>query len=366
MERKMKSAALVLSFMSMMAFAQEEIATLPAAAKAAMPKKINVIIADVGTINSVANTEKWLAEQLQPSQNIESKPMLEPGASAIDSHLVAEFFRWNMKTKQMEYAKASREIEKENAEKLRILRYLRTSTLSDVNQRNVILCKDFIQAALSRKYSKFIQIVDRGNVDMGIVEQTLQGKGENVAVSSGNCIVTVVMGDLETSSSTVTINSKGTKLKTTVYKQPYTGKLRDLQGNVLIAFDGVAELNKNQNNVVKSELANPTRELMQNACRKIADEIGMYFIKELKFKVKGPQGDDNFDADEVVVLLDGKTIDLDSPVYVIATEHEITAKASGYNKIQRIIGLSDVEGASKIVKLNFKKVVAAKEDDDEE
>lgn len=357
MMRTLKETVMVLLLLGIGGlFAQEEAATLPNGFKAAIPKQVKVIIADVGTIDTVANTDKWLGEQLQPKQNIETKPVLEPGAMAVDPHLRAEYFRWNMRTKQIEYSRASQQLVAENAENARILRSLRTRTLADANTRNIILCKDFIQAALSRKYRNLIQVVDRGNVDMGIVEQTLQGKGDNVAVASGSCIVTVVMGDLETNSRTVTVNAKGTQLKTTTYRQPYTGKVRDLQGNVLIAFDGVAELNQNQNNVVKSELPNPTRELMQKACEKIADEIAGYFVVQLKFAIKGPKGDGDFDVDEATVLLDGKAIDIESPVYVIAAEHEVMAMMNGYKKIQRVIGLSDtVQGAPKIIKLNFKK-----------
>ena len=354
MKNTLKNAAYLLSFVSIVAFGQSTMNTMPSNAKAAIPKKINVIIADVGTINSIASTEKWLGENLQPKQNIEAMPMVDPGA---DSRFEAECLRWNMRTRQIEYCRSVNDIRDENAKNARILDDLRRRTLIDANKRNVILCKDFIQAALDRKYRQFIQIVDRGNVDMGLVEQTLQGKEDNIAVSSGNCIVTVVMGDLERSSRTVTVNGKGTQLKTTVFKQPYTGKLRDLEGNVLIAFDGIAELTKNQNNVVKSEYANPTRELMQSACSKIADEIGAYFVKELRFAVKGPKGDDDFDEEEVTVLLDGKSIELDSPVYVIAAEHEINAKASGYNTIQRIVSLAEMDDEEKLIKLNFKRSV---------
>lgn len=357
MMKTLKEAVMILLLLGMgVMFAQEEGGMLPPEVKNSIPKMVKVIIADVGTIDTVANTDKWLGDQLQPKQNIEAKPVLEPGAMAVDPHLRAEYFRWNMRTKQMEYCRNARQINEENAENIKILRTLRTRTLIDSNTRNVILCKDFIQAALSRKYRNLIQVVDRGNADMGIVEQTLQGKEENVIVASGSCIVTVIMGDLETSSRTVTVNAKGTQTKKTTYRQPYTGKVRDLQGNVLIAFDDVAELTQNQNNVVKSELANPTRELMKKACEKIADEIGGYFVTQLKFAIKGPKGDDDFDADDATVLLDGREVDVDTPVYVIAAEHEVTAMMDGYKKIQRVISLSDtVPGAPKTIKLNFKK-----------
>ena len=233
------------------------------------------------------------------------------------------------------------------------------STLA--NNPNVIICKDFIQAALDRKYRKFFQVIDRGNIDMGMVEQALQGKAE--AIGTANCIVTVVMGDLETSSNTVTLNGKGNKIKNILYKQPYTGKIRDLSGNVLLAFDGLAEHRITQNNVVKTELSDPRRELMQKACAKIADEIGLYFTKEIKFAVKGPKGDDKFDADDVTVTIDGNEVNIDAPIYAIACEHEIQATVSGYKKIQRVISLSEGGEDARVVKLNFKKLDAKAAED---
>ena len=110
---------------------------------------------------------------------------------------------------------------------------------------------------------------------------------------------------------------------------------------------------------MKSELANPTRELFQKACEEIADEIGRYFVKEIKFAVKGPNGDEDFDADDVTIKVDGKTIDVDSPVRVIVSEHEIVAYIDGYKKIQRIIEITEDDAESKepkVIKLNFKKI----------
>jgi len=351
--KKILCDALLVTMTAVSAFAAG-VDKLPEGVNTFIPEKIHVLIADVGTIDSVSATDKWLGEQLQPKQNLDSLPVLEAGAMSVDPNLRAEHFRWNMHTRQMEYSRQSRQIQEENAELIRLLRNLRTRTISDANQRNVILCKDFIQASLGRKYRRFFNIVDRGNVDMGIVEKELQGKGDGV-MASATCIVTVVMGDLETDSRTIPVNSKGTLIKRTTYRQPYTGKLRDLEGNVLLAFDGQAESTFSQNSVIKAENANPTRQLMQNACAKIADELAGYFLTELKFAVKGPKGDQEFDADDVFLKIDGKPADFDNKVFVLAAEHEIEASTEGYQTIRKVISTKDNDGESQTVKLNFKK-----------
>lgn len=341
---------------------------LPEAVTKAIPRKITVLIADVGTIDSVAQVDKWLGENLKPKQNINTMPAPDAGVMATDPKMKAAYFRWNMKTKQMEYARESREIQKENAENMKILRNIRLNTQSNANVRNVLLCKDWIQADLSSKYRKFIQVIDRGNIDQAMVEKAIRGDSDEEIneMAGAACTVTITMGDLEQNSRTIPVNAKGTKVKKTKFKQSYTGKLRDCSGNVLIAFDGISEIEQNQNNVIKSEFANPSRELMRKACHEIAKQIGDYFVTELKFKIKGPKSMADFDPEDVTVYIDGKAIDIDGKVCLIKSVHNLVAFVDGCKKIERIIDLSDVEpGAQRQIKLNFKKeekTVDSKED----
>ena len=114
---------------------------------------------------------------------------------------------------------------------------------------------------------------------------------------------------------TITVNAKGTKVKVTTFTQPYVGKVRDLQGNVLLAFKGTAEWSSRVNNVVASEVSDPARKLVDAVCEKIADEVVAFFTTELNFKVKTPAGTDE---DEVTVLVDGKNVDVEEPTRVLA------------------------------------------------
>jgi len=137
----------------------------------------------------------------------------------------------------------------------------------------------------------------------------------------------------------------------TTYTQPYVGKVRDLQGNILFAFKGTSEWSFKENNVVKSEASDPARKLIEKACEQIADKLTDFFTCKLSFKVKAPKG---VDADDATVKVDGKTVDVDDSVRVLKIEHAVVATLDGCKSIRRIVELDEGD-SDKTVKLVFKK-----------
>jgi len=353
-------AVVVAAGLSVLAQAKEELTPAQEAVAKAGPKKLSIMIAGFGTIESMTQVDKWLGEQLQPNSNLSNLPTLSEGDKIKDPHLDKEIVRYNWHTRKMEYLRESNALAAENLRNKQMLTALRTRVLTDTATRYVPLAKDYLQAALMKRCGSLIQIVDRSSADMAMVEQGLKGD-DSSALSGATCIATVAMGDREEDSRTITVNGKGTQVKMTTYTQPYVGKIRDLQGNVLMAFNGTAEWSSKVNSVVKSEVSDPARKLVEAACAKIAGEIAEFFTTTLEFKVKTPKGSD---ADEVAIRIDGKSVDAEDGVVVLAAEHALVATLDGCSPIRRIIAIDEAT-PSKKVKLVFKKKAADKDDDDE-
>lgn len=341
------------------AFAADELTSDQEKIAKAGPRKMKLMIASFGTIESMTQIDQWLGEQLQPKQNIENPPSLSEAEALKNPNLDRDVVRLNWNTRKLEYIRESNALAQENLHNKQMLTSLRTKVLTNDATRYIPLAKDYLQAELSRKAGSLIQIVDRSNADMAMVEQSLNGN-DSSSVAGATCILTVAMGDREEDSKTVTVNAKGTQIKTTTYTQPYVGKIRDLEGNVLLAFNGTAEYSTKINNVVKSSASDPARKLTESVCAKIADEVTAFFTTKLEFKVKTPEG---VDPDEVVVTVDGKSVDTEDGVRVLAVEHAVVGSVDGCKKVKRLISI-DENTPVKTVKLVFKKVVVDVEDED--
>ena len=350
-------AALAAAGMAVAAFAGDELTAAQEAVAKAGPKNMKVMIAGFGTIESMTKAEKWLGETIPEQQNLSKPPTLSEADKVANPDLSKDIVRLNWVTRKIEYIHERQAVESENERNRRLLNNLRMKVLTDPSQRYVPLAKEYLQAALSRKAGTMIQVVDRSSADMAMVEQALNGDNSS-ALSGATCILTATVGDREEDSRTVPVNGKGTKVKTTTFTQPYTFKVRDLHGNVLMAESGTATCTSTVNNIVKSEVSDPARKLIESVTTEIADKLLSFFTTRLKFKIKVPDG---CDEDDVEVAVDGRGVDADDGVRVLAVEHAVVATLDGCAPIRKVIGVSETDG-SKTVKLNFKKAAAKAEE----
>lgn len=346
---KILSVAVCAAAMTGTALAAEELTEAQEAVAKAGPKKLRLMIAGFGTIESMVQVDKWLGEQLQPQKNLDKLPTLDQGEKLQVAEVHNYIIRANWNTRKMEYVDDANQIRTQNERDRMTLSSLRTKVLTDITQRYTPLAKDYLQAAMSEKGS-LIQVIDRSNADMNLVEQGLNGDNSS-ALAGATCILTAAMGDREEDSRTITVNGKGTKVKMTTYTQPYVGKVRDLQGNVLFAFKGTSEWSSKVNSVVASEVSDPQRKLVEKACEQIADKLLDFFTCKLSFKVKAPKG---LDADDATVKLDGKTVDADESVRVLKIEHAVVATLDGCKAIRKIVEMDEGD-SDKVIKLVFKK-----------
>ena len=355
--KKMKMfAAFAAAGMAVAAVAGEGLTPAQEQVAKAGPKKMKIMIAGFGTIESMTKAEKWLGETIPEQQNLAKLPTLSEAEKIANPALDKDIVRLNWRTRKMEYIREQNAIEQENIRNRRILNDLRMKVLTDPSQRYVPLAKEYLQASLSRKAGSMIQVVDRSNADMAMVEQAMNGDNSS-ALAGATCILTATMGDREEDSRVVPVNGKGTKVKMTTFTQPYTFKVRDLQGNVLMAESGTATWQSTVNNIVKSEVSDPARKLVESVTAEIADKLLAFFTTKLEFKIKVPKG---CDEDDVSVAIDGKSVDADDGVRVLAIEHAVVATLDGCKPIRKVVEIDEADG-SKPVKLNFKKSAAEAE-----
>lgn len=321
-------------------------------AGAEMKKPAYLMIAGFGTVESVTQVDKWLGEQLQSNSNVDAQPVLSPEERALDPELASAVARLNWETRRTEYVMNAKALAEQNAKDRELLRSLRTRALTDSALRYVPLAKDYLQAALSERASGFFSVIDRSNADMNMVEQHLSGN-DGSDILGASLILTASFGDREEESRTVTVNAKGTKIKTTTYTQPWQFKIRDTKGLVVLARTGTAQWTYRQNSVVASTMADPARKLVEQSCNQMADLIVQHFTSKLIFKVKVPA---EFDADDAEIRVDGKMVDGES-VRVFSVDHKVTAELSGCEPIECDIEFNG-PAPEKIVKLKFRSAAA--------
>ncbi len=323
------------------------------------PREMKLMIASFGTINAQAEVEGWLGDMLRPGQNLEEPPTLSEADKVANPNLAACIVRANWNTKKLEYIRNSRDIQQENARRAKILTNLKTGMLAEKAQRYTAVGRDYLTSQMYKQVGSLIKIVDRGNIAIANVEKAIKGESANV-VNGADCILSVVLGDREEDSQVIPVDNVGTKIKRTTYTQPYVGKIRDLDGNILIAFDDTATWTYEQDNVVKKTSADPARKLVEAVCKDIAKKVADYFTTQLKFKVKMPKDVKDVDADDVEVFVDGREVDdPTNGVRVLAFEHVVKGTLDGCKPVSRVVQIDQGESA-KTIMLKFKKAPVEK------
>ena len=135
------------------------------------------------------------------------------------------------------------------------------ATPTESLRRSLALGKEYLTSRLYRQGGAFIAIVDSEDKACGNVEYR----------------ISVTLGNLEEEKRTVPIDNVGTRIQNIVYSQPYVGKICNCEGKVLFAFDGTAEWKERSTNMERVELPDPSRQLLETACEKIAAEVVAFF-----------------------------------------------------------------------------------------
>ena len=94
------------------------------------PKKLRLMIAGFGTIESMVQVDKWLGEQLQPQRNLDKPPTLDQGERVQMAEVHNFVIRANWNTRKMEYIDDANEIRAQNERDRQTLSALRERLLT--------------------------------------------------------------------------------------------------------------------------------------------------------------------------------------------------------------------------------------------
>ena len=231
------------------AFAQEDAPAQPPEAQ----REVKLAICAFGTAESMTPVEEWLGKTIHPGQYASGLPSLPQMGENKEHNAGSLDVKWS--TAKLELTRETDMIQSENIRNRELLNRIRLKVLNDPSRRYVPLATGYLESALYNAAKGAIRLVELDKTD------------------DDTKLVTVALGDREEDSKVVTVNGKGAKAGVITYRQPYVGKVRDLNGNILLAFDGTGEHTESANNVVSSDTTDPQRKLMEDVCRQIAAKI---------------------------------------------------------------------------------------------
>ena len=214
-------------------------------------REVRLAICAFGTAETMAPVEEWLGKTIHPGQysaGMASLPQLGENKEHNSGSVKVE---WS--TAKLEVTHETDLIQAENQANRKMLNEIRMKVLNDPSRRYVPLAVDYLEAALFTESAGAVRLVSLEKAD------------------AGTRLVTVSLGDREEESKTV--NDNGTLVGKKMFRQPYVCKVRDLSGNILLAFSGVGECFEATSSAVTSKTADPQRRLIEEVCRQIAAKI---------------------------------------------------------------------------------------------
>lgn len=336
---------------SLIAFAQKDtdISEAKVMSRKNVPSEIKLMVASFGTIESQSEVEQWLSDLLRP-QTVAGGTLQHSQPLDGSQNTKCEAIAIDWKTRQLLYFRSEDEVQKENARRMRVLTDLKTAMLSDSAKRYTQLARDYLQSAIGKQEGgMLVKIIDRGNMTIQQTEKQIKGVSAD-NVNGADCVLSVVLGDQEKNSVVIPLDMAGTKITRTTYTAPYVGKIRDMDGNVLYAFDGIAQIRQNTDNVVEYTSSDPSRKLIEKVCENIAKDVISFFTARLDFRIKVPSG---LDVDDVDIRIDGRSVDIEG-ARVLACEHFLEATLEGCKSVKRTIQVEKGEDVKR-VRINFKK-----------
>ena len=311
-------------------------------AQEGIPNKIKLLVLDVGTIDTVAKTEKFLAPT--DKVNMDAPPSPSPADAMADPDLRRRAAHVNWETGMIEYLQTRDDIRRENQQRRKILEALRTSITGSKENRMVVLAKDYLASALS-PYADFIDVVDRSEASLSEIEKAIADKAQE-EVAPATLFLTVTLGDQKEESTTVPVGN--TKVKKTTYTRRAVASVRDFSNVRVCSFDVVAKAGFRQTDAVAMKGHDPSDELIIDLMNQIGKKVGEHFLREYTVKVKIPKALNNevssedFEVyiDRVVkrtkneegeweeeILSEGSPVAIDEPFMALAIDHWITIVA---------------------------------------
>ena len=245
------AAAMAVAAIAGGASAADEVAGVqePAAAQ----REVRLAICAFGTAETMTPVEEWLGKTIHPGQYAAGLPSLPQLGENKEHNAGSVNVEWA--SRKWELTHETDMIQAENQANRKLLNDIRLRVLNDPSRRYVPLATGYLEAALFSAAKGAVRIVPLEKAD------------------DFTRLVTVALGDREEDTKVVSVNDSGAKAGVRKWSQPYVGKVRDLAGNVLLAFSGTGVCTESANSVVDTSASDPQRRLIEDVCRQIAAKI---------------------------------------------------------------------------------------------
>ncbi len=307
---------------------------------AALPSKLNILLVDVGTIDTVAKTEKFMAAVDKAC--LEAPPVPKAADAALDPDLQKEAVRINWLTGVAEYVRQRDEVHAENARRRKMLEGLRNSIVANKDNRMIVIAKDYLASGLE-EYSDFIAIVDRSDASLSEVEKAIADKDQE-EVAPATLFLSVTMGDLQRVSKVIPLG--GATVKKDSYTRKATAKVSDFNNVRVFSCDVTAKYDTRKTDAVatsgdESVIADA---LIEDAMKQIAKRVGEKFVKEYVVNVTIPKAlSEEVTPEEIELYLDrdvkvvdgeesviyeGVPIQVGEPFKALSLNHTVSAISS--------------------------------------
>lgn len=315
-----------------------------------MPKKIALLICDVGTLDQVAKTEEYLTQIKQ--NHLADMPKIPDGYSTVNPRATEININMEMSEKWRAYREAVAEVRRRNQKMEKIFDGLRNNVL--VNDREMITAKTQMQAAIfDIGANEYFELIDRGNSDLAQIEQAI-GEKDTVDIASATYFLTIIAKDQKKESREIQVQGAKAQVKRTKFTRTYVGNVRDFSGTVKYAFTINVSADQTQGSAVKAEIPEPTEELLQKALAEIAKKLRDNLTTELTFKFKGPKNI-SFDADDVTVYINGEEFNNGDRVILYGGNITVEAEHDGCADIKKVVGLKEKTKQSLTLKFKAEK-----------
>ena len=216
-------------------------------------REVRLAICGFGTAETMTPVEEWLGKTIHPGQYAAGLPALQQLGENKEHNSGSVGISWS--TAKLEVTHETDMIQAENQRNRELLNAIRLKMLNDPSRRYVPLAGDYLGTDLFEVARGAIRIVPLEKAD------------------AATRLVTVSLGDREEGSKSVAVNSSGVNVGSKVYQQPFVAKVRDLDGNTLLAFSGVGTCTETSSGIVAVSTADPQRKLIEDVCRQIAARI---------------------------------------------------------------------------------------------
>lgn len=277
---------------------------LAACGDGVVPSKINMLLVDVGTIDTVAKTEKFMAAQ--DKVLLKSPPKPSAAENFVDPDVQKRSVTLNWITGVAEYMADKKRVDEENARRRKILEGLRNGIQGTSENRMVVVAKDYLASGLE-EYSDYITVVDRSDASLQEVEKAIANKDQE-EVAPATLFLSVTLGDIVKTSKTVPLGD--TLVQKSTYTRKATAKVSDFNNVRVFSCDVTAksELRRTASVAMSGQEDEIANKLIEDAMRQIAKKVGEKFVKEFVVKVSIPKKwQDDISPDSVELYLDRAT-----------------------------------------------------------